>query len=171
MQCDHARILMDQRLDGGAAPGLLEHLAVCASCAREWSELQTADHFLLAQEMVEPPAHLTSRVMNNIEVKTGSLPSWRQTLLQVALLLVGTLLVLTATAAFFHGWWQVLASPDAASQVDGVVRGAGLVTGMLFEVVGHSAIVWPMYAALVVAMALVWFGALVVPRSAPRMTR
>lgn len=171
MQCDHARILMDDRLDGGEAPGLREHTATCDECASRWSQLCAAESFLRGQELVEAPGNMTSRVMHHIELETRRMPEWQRTLMQVALIAIGAVLLALATVAFVHGWTQVLAGPVATGQVDAAFRGAGILSGMLADTVGRSAVVWPLYAALAVALALVWFGALVVPRFAPRPSR
>ena len=171
MQCDYARILMDERLDGGVAPGLRSHLVACGECAAAWAELRAAEGLLSAQELVEAPPHMTSRVMSYIETETRRMPEWQRTLMQVGVIAVGAVLLALATAAFVHGWVQVLTGPSVAGQVDGLYRGAGLLSGMLVDAFGRTAIVWPLYGALAVALALVWFGALVVPRFAPRSTR
>ncbi|MFN2115383.1 MAG: hypothetical protein ACK2T6_06685 [Anaerolineae bacterium] len=171
MQCDIARILMDERLDGAVAPGLDEHLASCRGCASEWSKLEAAERLLATQDMAEPPAHLASRVTHRIELESRLIPDWQRTLMQVALIAVGAVLLALATAAFVHGWAQVLRAPVAEGQVDSVIHGAGKLSGLLAEAVGPDAVIWPLYAVLAVALAIVWFGALVVPRFAPRSTR
>jgi hypothetical protein len=170
MQCDYARILMDERLDGGEAPGLRSHVFACGDCAATWAELRAAEGLLSAQELVEVPPHLTSRVMSYIETETRQMPEWRRTLMQIALIAVGAVLLALATAAFVHGWAQVLTGPSVAGQMDGVFRGAGVLSGMFLDAFGRAAMEWLIYGALAVALALVWFGALVVPRFAPRPT-
>ena len=48
MQCDRARVLMADALDGVDPPGLDGHLVACPSCAAEWSRLRSVDALLRA---------------------------------------------------------------------------------------------------------------------------
>ncbi len=166
MHCNDARQLMADVLDGADDALLLPHLATCQTCGAEWQRLGSIERWLRSQALEEPPAHLAHRVMNRLEVDhaTRSLGAWRRSLLQIGAILTGVAaLGFGGAVAFFDvpvrthatvlGAWVADMARAAWRWVDASHSGAG------------GAALWVVYGGLAIAIAAIWFGALVVPRT------
>ncbi|RIL07776.1 hypothetical protein DCC79_14570 [bacterium] len=158
---------MAEVLDGADDGPLVPHLATCPDCAAEWRALGSLEAWLEAQSLDEPPAHLAHRVMHRLELDAAgaALEAWRRSLLQIGAILAGvTALALGGAIVFFDlpvrthavvlGAWVMDMARAAWRWVDASHSGAG------------GAALWLVYGGLAIAIAAIWFGALVVPRTA-----
>lgn len=163
MQCDRARNLMSDVLDGRPSPELERHVASCSSCSHELRSLQAVDLWLRTQPQVEPPPHFASRAMSYIDRRLRVVPRWQRTMLQVGAIASGTLLVAIGVVAVLHGGRTVFAwlpDFDAAGALDAL----GLGVRVLADRVPLGLTVGAVAAGLSIVLAVIWFGALVVPR-------
>jgi predicted anti-sigma-YlaC factor YlaD len=168
MQCDHARNMMAEALDGEGAPELTEHLGRCQPCHDEWASLQAVEAMLRSQELMAPTAHFTSRVMGRLTADVRRVPDWRRSLMQVGAIVSGTLLVTIGAALLLRGWQLSVAGSASAASIGDGARAARMLADALLVVIGPQALAWPLYGALTVALVVTWFGVLVVPRLATR---
>jgi anti-sigma factor RsiW len=171
MQCDCARVLMSDALDGVDAPGLDGHLAACPACAAEWSRLRSVDARLRAQPLIAPPAHFGARLLHQVVLETCERPAWQRSLMHVGVVVSGTLMVLVGVTLLLHGWRVTMPGTPAMAQVAAALRGVGTVGAVVWELVVRDAVRWPLSVALAIGLAAAWFGALVVPRFAERTAR
>ena len=167
MQCDRARVLMTDVLDGAAVPELERHLAGCASCAAEMRAVQAVDDLLRSQGLLEPPPHFASRVMSHIDRRMRAMPEWQRAVLQVSAILSGTALVALTLVALVHGGRLASSGLPLGADMAAWLRGAGVALKVLTDRLDAIVVVGTLSAALAVVMALFWFGALVVPRHVP----
>lgn len=166
MQCDRARNLMSDVLDGERSPELERHVASCSACSHELRALQAVDLWLRSQPAVEPPAHFASRAMSYIEARMRVVPRWQRTLLQVGAIASGTLLVAIGVVVLLHGGRTVFAwlpAFDAAGTRDAF----GLGLRVLADRVPLGLAAGAAAGGLSIVLAVIWFGALVVPRHGP----
>jgi hypothetical protein len=171
MECDRARILMAEVLEGGQAPGLAEHTATCPSCGPAWSRLQAVDALLRAEPLRHPPPNFPSRVMHRLEAHERRRPAWQGTAMELGALVCGTLTVVVGMGLLVHGWDVTMAGSWLAEEAELVGRGALLLAGALWAAAMRDAAVASLDVLLAVAVAMGWFGALVVPRWAVRRVR
>jgi anti-sigma factor RsiW len=174
MSCMDARTLMDAALDGERPPELGAHLASCESCAREWSALVALEARLRAPAAVRLPDGFHTRTMVRIDLDPRM--SWQRrsevrAVLSVLTVVAGCLMLavgLMAVAQALRQPGEVRAWLDVFGQAADWVAGAAGATVPAF---GRSLWVWTVYGAVSVALALIWFGALVLPRQSPSAVR
>jgi len=160
---------MDAALDGERPQELADHLSECAACGAVWRELVALDRLLRVPTAIRLPAAFEAATMARIG--DDDLPAWlgrRRTraALALATIATGCLLVLAGLIAVVQAARQP-SELRAWLDVGGLVADAVVATaGAALASVAHSALAWPLYAALALAVALIWFGALVLPRQA-----
>jgi hypothetical protein len=167
MQCTDAYRLMARALDGDEASGLDTHVASCPQCAAEWSRLRAVESLFAAQSLVDPPPGFEVRVVEHIDLHTRLRPPLERSLLQIGTIISGTLVAFFGLLGLVRGGMQAYSFPP----LDGLVAAfthvgrtaQGVVAAHLGAVEG-GALAWPLYCALSAAIALLWFGALVLPR-------
>ncbi len=170
MSCAVAHSLMDEALDGDKPPELAAHLASCPSCAVEWSRLLSLEILLQRPGQPRPPAGFHSRTMARLD--RGLASPWLaradvRVMLSVVTVLTGVLLVLVGVAMVL----QTVGRPDEVAGWLDVARALGGwgfgVFGRLAAPAGATMVTWTVYGILALTLALMWFGALVVPRRIP----
>lgn len=171
MQCDDACTLMAESLDSPIADpldraGFEAHLRGCDDCRREWRELRVLESLLRAEGLVEPPPNFGSRALAFIAVEAGRTPAWQRRLLGILTILAAVGGLASAVAGIVNG----LPGPGLLAAASTLVR--GLVPGAISFLAGLGAIVagsgqaWLLYGLLAAALAMLWFAALVLPRTA-----
>lgn len=174
MSCVDAREWMDAALDGERPVDLAAHLAQCESCRAEWTALVALEARLRTPGDVRLPDGFHSRVMSRIDLDPRT--SWQrhanvQAFLSVLTVVAGCLLVAVGLLAVA----QALRQPgEVRAWLDVLDGAASWVTDEAITMpapMGAALWTWPVYAAVVVAVALIWFGALVLPRSPSGATR
>lgn len=171
MSCIDAFDLMDEALDGSRPPELAVHLATCHSCADQWAQLVALEDMLRRPEQPRLPRGFHRRTMERLDMSLSSpwlAQSDVRAVLSAATLLTGVLLVSVGIAAVL----QAIRQPeDVAGWLD-VARalgGWGLdAAGFMVTPASANAITWSVYGILALALALLWFGALLMPRHLPR---
>jgi len=157
---------MAEVLDGADDPALDAHLAVCGACAAEWQQLVVLEALFEAQTLEQPPAGLDERVLHYIEAELARVPAWQRSLLQIGLIVVGVLAFATAVAAFVNGLDVLVVGPILVVWLGALARGAQVALAGAWSGWAEGALAWPVYLTLALAIALAWFGALVIPRAA-----
>ncbi len=169
MSCADTRALMDAALDGAKPPGLAEHLSSCGNCAAEWARLVALERLLRAPLSVGLPEGFHNRVLARVDLDPRS-PWLRRSdvraLLSVATVIAGFLLIAVGMLAAVHALsqpgelraWLETANVVAAWLAAGVSAAAAPS--------GQTMLAWPIQIALALALALIWFGTLVLPRHA-----
>lgn len=171
MSCVDARSLMDLSLDGLPSTGLAEHLSTCAACRADWAVLGRMEHLLRTSPEPEPPLEFVARTMarwdNEAVAPWVGNPTLRAGL-SLLTVLVGLLLVMVGAVAVL----QAVHQPTEVSELLAWAATATDVTaGLAYLAVpslGRELLAWPLYAAIGLALALIWFGLLVVPRRSAR---
>jgi anti-sigma factor RsiW len=164
---------MDEVLDGAPDGGLDEHLAGCPACAEQWSQLTRLERRLRAPSVVDPPAGFQRQTMARLVQAEGPAwieDSWLRGLLSAATLVVGLLLASIGMLAVgqalgrpaeLTAWWSLAgAGYDVATGLAAML--SPVQAGWLF---------WPLAGALALALAVIWFGVLVLPRRFGRLRR
>lgn len=171
MDCERSRLTMLERFDGLDPPELVEHVAACADCRAEWDRLELAEGILRSVEHVGPPPHFRGRVMHLVAAEERRKPAWRRRLASVGVVVSGSLAGLVCAVLLAEAWRAVLDASSAAPIAAAAAEGAGVLASILWTTalrIGPTAMA---HAVLVVALALVWFGVLVVPRWTTRGAR
>ena len=171
MSCTDSRRLMDRLLDEPETDGRLmaelnTHLAGCRDCEQEWAELSSVELLLASQSMLEPPQNFASRVVARIDNEARLVPPWRRSLLHIAMIVAGTGSLATSAALLVGGFGQTLGASSGAKVALDIGSGAISILGALAGIVAASQHIWLVYAAMSVVLALAWFAALVLPRTA-----
>jgi len=166
MQCDRARILMVESLDGANAPALERHAAECAGCRAELERLRQVDGILRSQGLVEPPPGFASRTMSLIDTRLAAADMWRRGLLTAGSLVLGAVLVTAAVATAICGLLATIAIAGGGADPLATVRVSAIALGVLANSVARGVAAGAGSALLAMVVALAWFGALVVPRHA-----
>jgi hypothetical protein len=158
---------MDRALDGERPAGLAEHLATCEDgCAEEWAQLVALERRLRDVGLVAPPPTFHAATMARL---AAGEPVWvahpaARAGLSFATVLVG--LLLTAVGLATVG--QALRQPGEASAWLATLAGvADVLTRMAVTTLapfGRGVLAWPLYLASALALALLWYAALVLPR-------
>lgn len=178
MDCDRARVLMAETLDavaaapdGASAPAAAAHVSLCSSCSAWWRRLRAADALLRSEPLRHPPPHFTSRVMHRLAAAERRRPAWRATLMEVGALVSGAVTLMLGLALVVHGWGLTMAGTWIAGEVVLCGRGLALLAGALWGAAMREAAVVSLDLLLAAAVAVGWFGALIVPRWAVRRAR
>lgn len=171
MECDRARVLMAEALEGEPAPALANHVATCPSCGPAWARLQAVDVLLRSEVMPHPPPNFTTRVMSRLATYERRRPAWQLTLLQLGALVSGALTVALGVGLVVHGWGLTMTGTWLAGEVELVGRSAFLLAGALWSAAMRDAAIASLNVLLAIAVAIGWFGALVVPRWAAHRVR
>lgn len=164
MECERARYLMMDALDGAEHSELQRHAAWCPVCARDWRALLAVDEVLRRQGPIEPPDHLASRVMRSLEALPERRPRWHIGLLFTVVLALILVLVSALAATVAFGGLRAAALIVGGADLVTAARHSALDVG---TVVGALVRPWAAGAGcllLAMVVALAWFGALVVPR-------
>lgn len=165
MQCNDARQLMADALDEAPDDGLRRHLAACADCTSQWRRLGEVEAWLQARTLDEPPAHFAQRVMHRVDMSPRLMPNWQHGLLQILAILAGVATAAIAGAVvFFNVPVRAYAAVLGASGAEAARSAWQWLAAAHAGASGPLA--WLVYAGLAIAIAAIWFGALVVPRSA-----
>jgi hypothetical protein len=167
MQCDAARVLMFEALDGADAGQLERHVRHCSVCRGEWEALRAVDGLLRRQGLVEPPGHFASRAMAFIDAHARRRPTWQLGLMAVGAVVTGTVLTCLAAVALLGGGLSVMAGLGLVPHPAGALRAAAVAVGVLAGAVRVGVIASAAYSLLAVLAAIAWFGALVAPRHSP----
>jgi anti-sigma factor RsiW len=173
MSCMDARALMDAALDGERPAELAAHLEQCAPCGREWAALVALEERLRSPAEVRLPDGFHNRVLVRIDLDPRT--AWQRrsdvrAALSVLTVVAGCLLVavgLMAVAQALRQPGEVRAWLDVFGGAADWVAGAALTAPAPFG----DVLVWPVYGAVAVALALIWFGALILPRHPSRAVR
>ncbi len=175
MQCDNARRLMAEALDDCASAAddvaLDAHLAQCRDCAAEWQQLLLLEVLFDAQDLDEPPADFAARVTRRLEAELGQMPAWQHSLMQIGLIVTGLLAALTGVAAVVTGFDVLVYGPIVLVWLGVLARGAQTALAGMWGGWTDGMMAWPLYLTLALAIALAWFGALVIPRAATSARR
>lgn len=166
MQCMEARALMDAALDGERPPDLGAHLGDCPACAAEWSALVALEALLRRPVSVHVPSGFHARTVSRLELNTA--PTWQRRSdvragLSVLTVVAGGLMVAVGLMVVAQGLRQ---PGEVRAWLDIVDAAAGWLLATSLPLVAPLGGVWAWLLAggLVVAMALMWFGALLLPR-------
>ncbi|MFQ5460028.1 MAG: anti-sigma factor family protein [Anaerolineae bacterium] len=165
MDCRSAGHLMSEVLEGQGDPDpkgdLPRHVATCSECRAEWARLKAVDALLRAQSLVDPPGDFTSATLRRVERETRTSTASPD---RVAPL--DALLVLAGAAATAGVGASLVNQEGLVSLIDGIrvlARGMQVLAPALLQ----PAPAWVSMSLNVVAslaIAVAWFGALVVPR-------
>jgi anti-sigma factor RsiW len=166
MQCDRARELMTAALDGAGPAELEDHLASCPACLEEWREVRAVDCLLRGQGLIDPPQHFTESVLARLEAEMALRPGWQVASMTVATIVLGTVMVLTAAAALVSGGAGVLSALGTAVDVPSLARAVAVAARLAARGTSAGIATGVTYTVVAVFIAVMWFGALVVPRHA-----
>lgn len=172
MPCDDACELMAEALDNAAEgqvdeAGFETHLLGCEACRHEWRKLEALEGLLRAERLVEPPPNFGSRALARIAEESRRAPAWQRRLLGILAILAAVGGLASAIAGVVDGL------PGPGRLAAATTLGRGLVPGTISFLDGLGAIVagsgqaWLLYGLLAAALAMLWFAALVLPRTAP----
>jgi hypothetical protein len=160
------RLLDEPERDGRKMAELNTHMAGCRDCEQQWAVLSSIEALLGSQRLLDPPPNFSSRVVARIDNDARQAPPWRRSLLQISMILAGAGSFATATALFVHGFGSTLGATQGAKLALEFGIGAISILGALAGIVAASQHIWLAYSAMSVVLALAWFAALVLPRSA-----
>lgn len=173
MRCNDAGQLMLAILDDEShdSRALAEHVRECSDCADTWRRLSQAEAVLRSQEMVEPPEGLTGAVVDAIALdsRRSRAPSDRSS--EVVWLVAGVLLLAAASSVLAAATVGVLTYPRLLNAASRLSESAWQALSSVLGFVNPAPLLWPIYGLLALALAMFWFGALVVPLHARRLAR
>lgn len=170
MHCNDARQLMLAVLDeeSSDAGALASHMESCPACANEWHRLSEAESLLRSQGLEPPPPGLAGRVTAALPEEARRPPVWQRRAMELAWVVTGVLVMASAVVSLLPTWHAVLADP----RISGLREFAmGVLSAALLVLVDTGVLLWPLYGLLAVAMAIFWFGAIIVPLHTRRLVR
>jgi predicted anti-sigma-YlaC factor YlaD len=167
MPCVDARNLMETALDGARPPELAEHLADCPDCAAEWSQLVALERLLSRPTVLNPPATFYAATLRRIDREVPA--PWFQRrnvrgVLSLALILAGVAVIVSGLLSLGRAIQQPSELAGWLAVVGTAFNSAAITVNAILEQASGGVIGWPLGAALALAVALIWFGALVLPR-------
>lgn len=166
MTCDHARMLMserlDNRLDAATIAALDTHMAGCPACREHWQTLQRVASLFAGADLAAPAPGFTSRVMAKLERAEQRRQSpFRRWAAVVAPLGAAALLALVFVAALASQ--PAVDVPAAASlpvvRLIGAIANSGVLSALVANGESSAQAVWSVASALpasLVLLALLW---------------
>lgn len=171
MHCDNARQLMAEALDGADEAAFEPHLAHCPACAAEWQHLLVLETLFQTQALDTPPPDFAHRVSEYIATEIERVPAWQRSLMQIGVIVAGVFAIASGLAAFVHGFNVWVYGPALMIWLGVVARSCQSALVALVGGWSDGALAWPIYVSLALAIALAWFGVLVLPRAATSARR
>ncbi len=173
MRCNDACQLMLAILDSESEDtrALAEHVRECSDCADTWRRLRQGEELLRSQKMIEAPEGLAETVVGLLGRRDRRPRLWRTRAAGGMWVLGGALLGASAASMLAAAALAVVTSPRLVSALSGAAASAWQPVASLLASVNLAPLLWPLYSLLAVAMAMFWFGALVVPLHARRLVR
>lgn len=123
------------------------------------------DGWLRADVDVEPPAGYASRVIAYVDAELGRVPPWRRALLTIGVLLSGGVLVAWTASQLFLDWHQTMQDTPMAAVALDVASGVAVALLAFAPPPAWFAGRGALYGLASVAVAVLWFGVTVAPRT------
>jgi len=158
---------MADALAGTDAPGLHAHLAACPACGGEWEIQAMVDRWFGARPLDEAPEGFVDAVLARLEHEILRIPAWQRSLMQIGVIASGVIAAASTAAVVVHGAQSLVYAPLMIAWLEAVIDGLRAASSVVLGGTARDVAWLWLSLILAAALAVAWFGILVVPRAIP----